>query len=42
MGLGLKISVDLLYATKDTGWFGSVGKDVTVVTFATVSSLRYI
>ena len=42
MGFGLKISVDLLDATKDIGGVGSLGKDVTVVIFATVSSLRDI
>jgi len=42
MGSRLKISVDLLEATKDIGEVRSVGKDVTVVTFAIVSSLRNI
>jgi len=42
MGLGLKSSVDLLDATKDIGGVGSEGKDMTVVTFAIVSSLKNI
>jgi len=42
MGLGLKSLEDLLDATKDIGGVGSSVKDVTVVTFATVSSLRDI